>query len=34
MKGLRFIFIEFQSLDMTYLPIFSGCEFSDVVIFA
>jgi hypothetical protein len=33
-EGLGFIFIKFQSLDVMYFPIFYGCEFSGVFIFA
>jgi hypothetical protein len=28
MKGLGFILIKFQSLDVMYFPIFEGCECS------
>jgi hypothetical protein len=34
MRGLGFIFIKFQSLDVMYFPIFEGCESSGVFIFA
>jgi hypothetical protein len=34
MRGLTFIFIEFQSLDVTYFPNFEGCESNGVFIFA